>query len=202
MGLFKWVVSLIIFQCLNAQATETSLDQRLSDPEAGAHILFVLDESITDEMEKRIDTWLKKIARTPSGYHMLLRIANARHPIYLVHSSDSLRSAGKSLSPATTALMDGRGVWARIEFAFDMPETGSHLLYDCQGNQIEWPAIVNFYHELSHAAHAVWGTTEVRMERQAMRDENQFREELAAIDDTVSSDLRCPGRYAENERVF
>lgn len=166
-----------------------------------AQSLFQLDSSVSPQMQNRIDEWLVRIEKVKTGREMLQLIASAAHPVYLEHSHHSLETAGKTLIPLTTRAFNGSGVWARIQFALDMPDEGSHRLFDCAGQTIDWPAIVNFFHELSHAGHAVQGSLIYNIEYQAIVDENQFRSELAQVE-PISASQRCYRTADESLRDF
>ncbi len=152
-------------------------------------------------MEARINGWIARIMKVKKGREIIGKIQTSKHDVTLIHDHNSLNTAGKTQSPLTLRIFDGRGDWAKVFFAFDIPASGSHLLFNCDGETIIWPAIVNFFHELSHAAHTVNGTMIYNIEYQAIQDENEFRSQLSKVE-PIDDNLRCYHSAEENIRTF
>jgi hypothetical protein len=79
-------------------------------------------------------------------------------------------------------LINGNGESVEIRFNAEIPDGGSHMVYDGKGRLIEYTAVQNLYHELAHAAHKMNGTWRYfDSEKQAIEEENIFRSEQAAM---------------------
>ncbi len=126
--------------------------------------------------------WLQQIAEIPKGYQTLVAIEASGHKLIIHHSRYSMISSGKASAPLSSNLTNGIGESVDIYFNFNIPDGGSHRVFDTQRSPIEYTAIQNLYHELAHAMHMMQGTwLYMRSERQAIEEENIFRRELAQI---------------------
>ncbi len=130
----------------------------------------------------RVMTWVDSLRRTESGEALWSAIRESPHFLLIMHSPRALMSAGKTLTPLSRALDDGRGVEPVIEMHLDMPDGGTHEVGAEDGGWVAFPALVNFVHELVHARHAMHGTMAIAAtERQAIEGENVFRVEWAKL---------------------
>ena len=126
--------------------------------------------------------WISEIAAVPRGMQTLEAIGRSGHKLMIIHSRHSIRSSGKASAPMSSGLIDGRGESVDIFFNFDIPDQGSHEVFDTHRQPIEYTAVQNLYHELAHAEHMMLGTWDyVKPERQAIRMENEFRRQQALI---------------------
>ncbi len=124
--------------------------------------------------------WFEEIAAVPKGYETLVEIQKSGHKLMIFHSPRSMISSGKASAPLSSNLTNGRGESVDIYFNFDIPDAGSHRVFDTSRSPIEYTAIQNLYHELAHAMHMMSGTWRyAKSERQAIEEENIFRRELA-----------------------
>jgi hypothetical protein len=136
--------------------------------------------------------WIAQIATTPKGLETLQAIDQSGHKLLIKHSNYALVSSGKASAPMSSALVDGRGESVDIYFNFDIPDSGSHLVFDTHRQPIEYTATQNLFHELAHARHMMRGTWRyASSERQAIDEENEFRRQQAQ-----------PGHTAYAMRVF
>ena len=109
-------------------------------------------------------------------------IDRSGHKLLIVHSHYSMISSGKASAPMSSALIDGRGESVDIYFNFDIPDYGSHRVFNTQRRSIEYTAVQNLYHELAHAMHMMQGTWRyTNSERQAIEEENRFRRQQAGM---------------------
>jgi hypothetical protein len=126
--------------------------------------------------------WLDQIAAVPKGSDTLEKIAASGHKLLIRHSKNALLSAGRTLTPMSANLINGKGESVQILFDAEIPDQGSHMVFDGRRRLIEYSAIQNLYHELAHAMHMMNGTWRYfKSERQAIEEENLFRKDLAAI---------------------
>lgn len=124
--------------------------------------------------------WLEQIAAVPKGYQTLVEIERSGHKLMIFHSPRSMISSGKASAPMSSNLTNGLGESVDIYFNFDIPDAGSHRVFDTRRSPIEYTAIQNLYHELAHAMHMMNGTWRyAKSERQAIEEENIFRRQLA-----------------------
>lgn len=131
---------------------------------------------------ERMRRWLAEIVRVPKGYQTLVKIDASGHKLMIFHSQQAIVSSGKASAPLSANLINGRGESVDIYFNFDIPESGSHRVFDTGGRPIEYTAIQNLYHELAHAMHLMNGTWRyAKSERQAIEEENIFRYQLAEM---------------------
>lgn len=122
--------------------------------------------------------WLDLIKLTTIGKATLSNIENTPHQLIFYHSDHALNSAGTTGAPLTRNLTNGNGEDAYIKFYFDMTFSGSNCVLGQNGQYIEYTALQNLFHELSHARHKMNGTwLYFDSEGQAIREENQFRYE-------------------------
>jgi hypothetical protein len=141
---------------------------------------------------RKMRRWIAQIAATPKGLETLRAIDQSGHKLLIKHSVYALVSSGKASAPMSAALIDGRGESVDIYFNFDIPDSGSHLVFDTHRQPIEYTATQNLFHELSHARHMMRGTWHyASSERQAIDEENEFRRQQAQ-----------PGQTAYAMRVF
>ena len=144
--------------------------------------------------------WLREIASIPKGLETLQAIDESGHKLIIKHSFYSIISSGKASAPMSSALIDGRGESVDIYFNFNIPDAGTHLVFDTHRQPIEYTAVQNLYHELAHAMHMMRGTWRyAHSERQAIREENEFRRQQGATQQTdtakrffVSGEPICP----------
>ena len=126
--------------------------------------------------------WLEQIASVPKGHQTLVEIEKSGHKLMIFHSPRSMISSGKASAPLSINLTNGIGESVDIFFNFDIPDAGSHRVFDTRRSPIEYTAIQNLYHELAHAMHMMNGTWRyARSERQAIEEENVFRRQLAEL---------------------
>lgn len=134
----------------------------------------------TPHQIKKMRRWLTQIAEIPKGLDTLVKIENSNHKLMIHHSRYSMISSGKASAPLSTNLTNGHGESVDIYFNFNIPDSGSHLVFDTRRSPIEYTAIQNLYHELAHAMHMMNGTWRyAKSERQAIEEENVFRRQLA-----------------------
>lgn len=127
-----------------------------------------------------LNKWLEQVVKTPIGQSTFSEIQNSNHRLLIMHHETSVNSGGITLSQATSALFDGRGVDAVIQMNFNMPDSGSHLVSALQtSNLIPFTASQNLFHELVHAKHSMNGTLAAMREVQAIEEENLFRQQEA-----------------------
>ena len=130
--------------------------------------------------------WLAEIASVPKGLQTLQAIDRSGHKLIITHSSYSAVSSGKASAPMSSALIDGRGESVDIYFNFDIPDYGTHQVFDTHRRPIEYTAVQNIYHELAHAMHMMHGTWRyAHSERQAIGEENEFRRQQARLQQTA-----------------
>ena len=126
--------------------------------------------------KQNIQRWLEAIARIPKGEQTLKAIAQTDHILTIKHTSAARLSAGRTIAPMTNDLINGIGADITIIFDGDIPDTGSHRVYDGANQPIEFTAVQNLYHELAHAMHQMRGTWRYfASEKQAIEEENIFR---------------------------
>ncbi len=126
--------------------------------------------------------WLAEIAEVPKGLQTLQSIDASGHKLMIFHSGESMISSGKASAPLSGNLTNGRGESVDIYFNFNIPDDGSHRVFDTRRGPIEYTAIQNLYHELAHAMHMMNGTWRyAKSERQAIEEENVFRHQLAQL---------------------
>ncbi len=169
-------------------------------------IVDAIDLEGDSHQQERIKQWLWQIATVPKGFSTLAAINRSGHKLTIRHSSAARLSAGRTIAPMTNDLINGVGADVTIIFDGDMPDYGSHQVFNAANQLIEFTAVQNLYHELAHAMHQMRGTWRYfASEKQAIEEENYFRYELALqqgrnsqqryqqagvlIDDTTSATL-------------
>ena len=126
--------------------------------------------------------WLAEIAKIPKGIQTLQSIDKSGHKLMIFHSGEAMISSGKASAPLSSNLINGQGESVDIYFNFNIPDDGSHRVFDTRRGPIEYTAIQNLYHELAHAMHMMNGTWRyAKSERQAIEEENVFRHQLAQL---------------------
>ncbi len=129
-----------------------------------------------------LSRWLDQIACIPKGAGTLDAIAQSGHRLLILHNAHCVLSAGRTTAPMSMNLINGNGESVEIRFNAEIPDGGSHMVYDGKGRLIEYTATQNLYHELAHAAHKMNGTWRYfDSEKQAIEEENIFRSEQAAM---------------------
>jgi len=137
----------------------------------------------TPDQIRKMRHWIAQIAAVPKGYQTLVAIQESGHKLMIFHSRQSIISSGKASAPMSANLINGVGESIDIYFNFDIPDSGSHRVFDRSRSKIEYRAIQNLYHELAHAMHMMNGTwAYAKSERQAIEEENIFRRQLAEIE--------------------
>jgi hypothetical protein len=120
--------------------------------------------------------WLDMLLLTRIGEEILSDIQNSPHQLTIIHNDNALLSAGVTGAPMTKNLINGVGENAYIHFYMNMEKHGSNCVLGQNGDYIEYSAIQNLFHELSHARHKMKGTwLYFDSEGQAIREENEFR---------------------------
>lgn len=147
---------------------------------------YELISNITIEAEnhhrKKITRWLIEIMSVPKGKITLKAIASSPHRLTIKHSHAARISAGRAIAPMTNDLTNGIGDNVTIMFDASMPDEGTHIVFSSHYKPIEFTAVQNLYHELSHAMHKMLGDWRYfASEEQAIEDENIFRKELAIM---------------------
>ena len=134
---------------------------------------------------QRMVRWLNQIAAVPKGLSTLKSISQSGHQLVIQHAEHALLSAGRTLAPMSVNLINGKGENVTIRFNADIPDQGSHKVYDGKGNLIAYTAVQNLFHELAHAMHMMKGTWRYfDSEKQAIEEENHFRRQLAQMEGT------------------
>lgn len=149
---------------------------------------------------RKMRRWIAEIAATQKGLQTLQAIDSSGHKLIIKHTRYALLSSGKASAPMSSGLTNGRGESVDIFFNFDIPDSGSHLVFDTHRQPMEYTATQNLFHELAHAMHMMQGTWNyVRSERQAIAEENEFRRQQALQKQTdfvarvfISGEPICP----------
>lgn len=149
--------------------------------------------------QQRVSSWLEDVQKTAIGRETWLAIQKSGHRLLVMHHKSAILTAGKTLATLTSNLNNGIGTDVVVQMNFDMPDSGTHLVTTSSGDLIPFSARVNFFHELSHARHKMNGTWLMSdSEGQAVRDENIYRQESAALEGFQSVPLRDLF-YTEND---
>jgi hypothetical protein len=152
--------------------------------------------------EKQLDRVVEMINNIRTyeiGSETLNAIEESNRRVLIMHKASSISSAGKTLAPAVSALSNGKGADVVIQMNFNMPEQGTHLVAGLTKKLIPFTALQNFFHELSHARHKMNGTFWMSAgEKQAIKDENIFREQ-EAIRAGSEIQLRDAAGYADDD---
>ena len=109
----------------------------------------------TPHQIRKMRHWFEQIAAVPKGYQTLVAIQESGHKLMIFHSRRSIISSGKASAPMSANLINGVGESIDIYFNFDIPDSGSHWVFDSHRSKIEYRAIQNLYHELAHAIFVV-----------------------------------------------
>lgn len=153
-----------------------------SEQEGKAYGQNISLQGSTRQVE-RMRRWFRQIASVPKGYQTLVAIQQSGHKLMIFNSHQSVVSSGKASAPMSSNLINGVGESIDIFFNFDIPDSGSHWVFDSSRSKIEYRAIQNLYHELAHAMHMMNGTwAYAKSELQAIQEENIFRRQLAEIE--------------------
>jgi len=130
-----------------------------------------------------LSRWINHIARTPVGRETLWTISRSGHDLTIYHSRHAVLSSGRAGASMTRNLFNGKGEDVYIKFNADIPDQGSHWVFDGRRNLIEYTAAQNLYHELVHARQMMTGTWRYfDSEGSAIRQENVFRHQLAELE--------------------
>jgi hypothetical protein len=141
---------------------------------AGSTIIL---DGTPDEI-KRMEAILENIRKTAIGRQTLEAIDNSGKQVTIRHDAASRATAGSTSSPNRIEASDGTGTDATILFDTTIPDHGSHWVFDSAGNQIDFTADQNLFHELVHAKHDSLGTLNLNdPEGQAIGEENIFRQQ-------------------------
>ncbi len=136
----------------------------------------------SEQQKQRMIKWLNQIAMVEKGQQTLSAIAQSGHQLTIIHAPETRVHAGKTVAPLTQDLINGKGASVVIKIDINMPDTGTHWVYNDKKELIEFNAIQNIYHELAHAMHQMQGTWRYfNSEAQAIEEENIFRKQLAAL---------------------
>jgi len=134
--------------------------------------------------KRRLTRWLNDIAVVPKSYITLKAIEASGHTLTIKHSIAARLSSGRTIAPMTQKITNGEGDDILIIFDADMDDRGSHRVFGVNNELIEFNAIQNLYHELAHAMHQMKGTWRYfASEKQTIEEENEFRKDLAVIND-------------------
>ena len=109
-------------------------------------------------------------------------ITRSEHALIVRHSEMAVIAAGRVAAPMTDNLTNGRGESVEVAFNADIPDSGSHIVFDGNRRPLEYTAVQNLFHELAHVVHQMSGTwLFFASERQAIQAENEFRREQAML---------------------
>lgn len=134
----------------------------------------------TEKQLNRVVNWINEIKTYTIGSETMNAIESSQKKILIMHKKSAINSAGKTLAQASSNLANGVGVEVVVQMNFNMPESGTHLVASKKHDLIPFTALQNFFHEMSHARHKTNGTFWMSAgEKQAINDENIFREEEA-----------------------
>lgn len=128
------------------------------------------------EQAVKLFHWLDTIQLTEIGRATLKAINNSHNRLLIYHNDSALYSAGITGAPLSKNLINGIGEDVYIKFYLEMGHEGTNCVLGKNGNYIEYSAIQNLFHELSHARHKMNGSWLYNdSEGQAIREENSFR---------------------------
>lgn len=151
---------------------------------------FQFHENIVIQYEKvqqleNVLRWLTEIEKIQVGSEVLDQIKKSKHQLIIKHSSYSIIAAGLSGAPATSNLYNGKGANATLKLHLGIPDSGSHVVEGPKGKMVPFTAVQNLFHELVHCKHYMNGTwLYFDSEGQAIKEENIFREQEAALNNT------------------
>jgi hypothetical protein len=199
---YGWLWLLLIQSPAWAEADDpvrAAISQAYPDPIRREYLntsRFLLDrygivlEGSADQV-MRISAWLDHIIAVPYGHATLEAILNSGHRLTIRHSEWALHASGRTQAPATDDLINGFGADVVILFDADIPDGGSHWVFDAANRLIEFTAVQNLFHELAHARHLTNGTWRYwDSEAQAVEEENMFRAQLAEQQGKSQTSLR------------
>ncbi len=155
-----------------------------SEPEVGSSV-FEYSTSVYVQVESfeqavRVFRWLDLIKLTEIGRTTLEAINDSGNRLLIYHHDTALYSAGLTGARLSKNLVNGVGEDAFIKFYLDMEMEGTNCVRGEKGGFIEFTALQNLFHELSHARHKMNGTwLYFDSEGQAIREENIFRQHWA-----------------------
>lgn len=179
-ALTSLLVSSLIFYASISQAKEVSNYRLTLEEQQGPERYFYRPNIIVEvnhfQQLIKIFRWLDQINLTPIGQQTLRAIETSGNELTIFHDDYALYSAGATGAPMTKNLTNGVGEDVYIRFYLDMDAKGSNCVHGKNGNYIDYSAIHNLFHELSHARHKMNGTWLYHdSEGQAIREENKFR---------------------------
>ena len=179
----KTVVSAMVFSlfCCNtfSSTTEQPRTKNVEEYKYSDNILIRVD-NFTQAV--KLFQWLDSIKLTEIGANTLLAVETSGNQLTIFHSHSALLSAGVTGAPLSSNLTNGIGESVYIKFYLDMEDHGTNCVLAMSGKHyIEYTAVQNLFHELSHARHKMNGTwLYFDSEGQAIREENVFRQQWAA----------------------
>lgn len=184
--LFLFLLSSSFTFSLPLQAKSFFVSQVTPDCEEWGFFYFCGDI----EHAETLQAWLDEIHETSVGQKVLKKINESPNRLLIRHSTYSVLTAGKTLAPLTFNLTNGIGEDVVIEMNFNIPEQGSHIVRGLLSRDyIPFTAVQNLFHELVHAKHKMRGTLEIiRIEEQAIKEENIFRVETSKKASTLLRD--------------
>lgn len=149
----------------------------------------------------RFSRWLDEIAMTEIGHETLEAIYNSGNTVTIRHSEWALVASGRTHAPVSSQLTDGRGEDVTILFDARIPDSGSHFVFNSARQPIEFSALHNLFHELSHARHMANGTWRYfDSEGQAIEEENLYRRQHAVVNGVDADSV--PTRIGKRGRQF
>lgn len=177
-----WCLCLLLFVEIASAAVEYNIEKSITAEKKSKHLHIIQNIHLigSTQQTQRFIHWLDEIATTPKGRDTLAAIIRSGHTLTIQHSIKARLSAGRTIAPMTENLINKKGESVTIIFDADMPDTGSHRVYNKYFELIEFTALQNLYHELAHAMHKMQGSWRYfASEDQAIEEENIFRAELA-----------------------
>lgn len=173
---FKWlspILSLSLLFISPPSFTQIALNQD-NDEFHYANNILIRDSDF--EHAVKLYHWLDQIQLTDIGKEVIISILESGNQLVIYHSEDALLSAGVTGAPMTRKLTNGIGDDVYIKLYLDMDDEGTNCVLGKDGYYIEYTALQNIFHELSHARHKMRGTWLYNdSEGQAIREENMFR---------------------------
>ena len=178
----SWCLCLLLFVEITSATVEHNIEKSITAEKNLKHLHIIQNISLigSKQQTQRFIYWLDEIATTQKGRDTLAAIVRSGHTLTIQHSIKARLSAGRTIAPMTENLINKKGESVTIIFDADMPDAGSHRVYNRHFELIEFTALQNLYHELAHAMHQMQGTWRYfASEDQAIEEENIFRAELA-----------------------
>lgn len=176
-----WCLCLLLFVEFTSATVEYSIEKSITTESQSKQLHIIQNIRLigSTQQTQRFINWLDEIATTTKGQDTLAAIIRSGHTLTIQHSIKARLSAGRTIAPMTENLINKKGESVTIIFDADMPDTGSHRVYNRRFELIEFTALQNLYHELAHAMHQMQGTWRYfASEDQAIEEENIFRAEL------------------------